>query len=393
MADFRPFDYGNVLAQTENIKGARIGNALAQRQLDPNSVPNQLQQEQLTGLRQGNAMAKTEFDQKQQQQNTQILYQALTEIAKNPAAADYHIPRLKQAGVLRGDFDHRNMTPEEISTKAAEGAAAIGQALKATSAAGIGRADSRPAAIQEKEYYDALTPEGKKTFLEIKRANPQAKFQDLNDKVVVADSQSGKVIAELPKGLAPSQTPENIRKTESVKETVAQESKKTAFKPKAKATILDLERQTEVVNKNIDKALEAIGPWSTGAGAWFKFMPNSEAGKLNRILETIKANIGFDKLQRMRDNSPTGGALGQVSEFENRLLQAVNGALDPSQKELLEENLSEIKRLYAEVLKERKAAYNADYGDEFSVETQKVEATKTLNGVTYQKINGKWFTQ
>ena len=86
-------------------------------------------------------------------------------------------------------------------------------------------------------------------------------------------------------------------------------------------------------------------------------------GKLKNELETIKANVGFDKLQRMRDNSPTGGALGQVSELENRLLQAVNGALDPAQSDQLRENLKSIKELYAQVIAEKRKAFALDFGD------------------------------
>lgn len=129
MPQFAPFSYGNVLAQTENIRGARTQNALAQQRLDPSSPQNQLIREQLAGARQGNVMAQTRFDQEQQQENTKQLYQALTEISENPAAADFHVPRLKKMGILRTDFDHTNMTPEEISAKARQGAQALGKAL------------------------------------------------------------------------------------------------------------------------------------------------------------------------------------------------------------------------------------------------------------------------
>ena len=54
---------------------------------------------------------------------------------------------------------------------------------------------------------------------------------------------------------------------------------------------------------------------------------------LYNTIQTIKANIGFDKLQDMRDNSPTGGALGQVAIQELERLEAVLGSLDQSQSE------------------------------------------------------------
>ena len=78
---------------------------------------------------------------------------------------------------------------------------------------------------------------------------------------------------------------------------------------------------------------------------------SSRAGSLKNRLETIKANIGFDKLQAMRDASPTGGALGQVSDFENRLLQAVMGSLEQAQRaEDLLYNLDRLENIYGRII-------------------------------------------
>ena len=52
---------------------------------------------------------------------------------------------------------------------------------------------------------------------------------------------------------------------------------------------------------------------------------------VDELGKTIRANIGFDRLQRMRDESPTGGALGQVAVQELEALQASLGSLNTSQ--------------------------------------------------------------
>lgn len=118
--------------------------------------------------------------------------------------------------------------------------------------------------------------------------------------------------------------------------------------------------QSQLVTGTIDKALGAISGWSTGLpGAVLQFGP-TQARELRNDLETIKANIGFDKLQTMRENSPTGGALGAVSDTEQRLLQAVNGALDPMMKDQLGANLKQIKALYSQLLMEKDRAFQAD---------------------------------
>ncbi len=87
------------------------------------------------------------------------------------------------------------------------------------------------------------------------------------------------------------------------------------------------DKSERLVNR-IDTAVSRISPWTTGAGGMLANLPMTEARALRNDLDTIRANIGFEELQAMRDASPTGGALGQVSEMENRLLQSVRAALD-----------------------------------------------------------------
>lgn len=76
--------------------------------------------------------------------------------------------------------------------------------------------------------------------------------------------------------------------------------------------------------------------------------PGGEAGTLARRILTIKSNIGFDALAKMRAESPTGGALGQVAVQELEALQASVASLDTAQspKELAR-NLDAIKTHYS----------------------------------------------
>ena len=87
-----------------------------------------------------------------------------------------------------------------------------------------------------------------------------------------------------------------------------------------------------VVNDAINRALPKIDNFSTGfLGTVISQIPGTDAKDLTRLLDAVKANAGFDKLQDMRDNSPTGGALGQVSNTELGFLQSVFGNLDQDQ--------------------------------------------------------------
>lgn len=123
------------------------------------------------------------------------------------------------------------------------------------------------------------------------------------------------------------------------------------------------ESQSGTVQDLIDTAKNQANFWTTGLFGEVTKGGNQWAIDLEQTLNAIKANIGFDKLQAMRDASPTGGALGPVSDTENKLLQAVNGSLEQKQsKPQLVQNLDRIMELYERLLKERREAYEKDFG-------------------------------
>lgn len=91
---------------------------------------------------------------------------------------------------------------------------------------------------------------------------------------------------------------------------------------------------------NIDIALAKLQGEGTGAintagsplgRALTGFIPGSDTRNLNAALTTVKSLVGFDALQKMRESSPTGGALGQITERELAFLQSVQGSLDTLQ--------------------------------------------------------------
>lgn len=68
-------------------------------------------------------------------------------------------------------------------------------------------------------------------------------------------------------------------------------------------------------------------------GARLRGWEGSAAYDLAQKLKTINANLAFNELQKMRDASPTGGALGQVTENELDLLRSTIANLDPNQSQ------------------------------------------------------------
>ena len=82
-------------------------------------------------------------------------------------------------------------------------------------------------------------------------------------------------------------------------------------------------------------------------GSLFKEIPGTPAMGVAGMIKTMRANIGFGKLQSMREVSPTGGALGQVSNIELELLTSVIGSLEQAQsKEDVLRVLDQIEQTY-----------------------------------------------
>ena len=132
----------------------------------------------------------------------------------------------------------------------------------------------------------------------------------------------------------------------------AAELKEREGKSKEQARIDNALTKANIVLGAAGEALQQAGPMTTGligdirrtqAGR----MTGSGAFDLARTVDTIKANLGFNELQAMREASPTGGALGQVAVQELTMLQATLANLDPGQSEdQLKRNLRKVQQHY-----------------------------------------------
>lgn len=176
----------------------------------------------------------------------------------------------------------------------------------------------------------------------------QGNFMDYMTTIRRAGADRNTSVGSIPQGFQLQETADGLRMV-PIPGGPEDTSEQDALKAKAKAT------STDLVLDEIDLAKQIIGskPGSTTGilGGLLSNIDSTTAGALKNRLTTIKANIGFDKLQAMRDASPTGGALGQVSEFENRLLQSVYGSLEQSQRpEDILYNLQRLEDIYNQIV-------------------------------------------
>jgi len=128
----------------------------------------------------------------------------------------------------------------------------------------------------------------------------------------------------------------------------------TAAADRAKANERrDALNQSRLMVSTVDEALDKVSKWSTGGtGAVLSRMPATEATDLRKTIDTLKGNLAFETLRAMRAASPTGGALGAVSERELALLESTVASLDPNQSaDQLRANLNKVKQNFERVRK------------------------------------------
>jgi len=174
---------------------------------------------------------------------------------------------------------------------------------------------------------------------------------------LVATAVSGTALADTPAAVAKQQG--NISKSDTV--------------------INAIDNAIKIISKN--PILNPIVGTAFGRGTLGKFIPG-EASTLEGYMDTVRANVGFDALQQMRDSSPTGGALGQVSEREIGFLQSVAGSLKPGQENhVLIENLEDIQNSF----KTLRALSIAESGREVPVTVTDPETGETISATVNKK--------
>lgn len=251
------------------------------------------------------------------------------------------------------------------------------QAFEQMGAIGNQSQSQDPAAIREYEFLQTLNPEQRQQFMAVKRGSTPI---NLGGEVVIPNqlNPAGEPVARMERTLAPGETPQ-IRGEQQAAVEAAQtaavvpraqeevQAERIANQGTRRGAIASREDQFGLLNDLVDVAKGQSGLWTTGFfGSQLSKVPGTPAYDLGRTLDTLQASAGFDKLQEMRDNSPTGGALGQVTERELALLQATWGSLTQSQgQSQFEANLDRFKRQLEQSWDRVNRAYERDYGTSY----------------------------
>lgn len=139
-----------------------------------------------------------------------------------------------------------------------------------------------------------------------------------------------------------------------------------ALTPKARSSLDALDRKTDFILATLRRAQGMISGGlggSAGVNEIMKGIPGTKARDLDATLDTVRAALGFQELSDMRQNSPTGGAVGSLTERELGLLSSLMGSLDQGQDpEQLRSNIDRMVTELDKVTKERRSAFQRQYG-------------------------------
>lgn len=132
-----------------------------------------------------------------------------------------------------------------------------------------------------------------------------------------------------------------------IRQDTADEKKQEKIEKQQQAADMAIGAADRVIAE-VKDAKKMVSGFTAGAGSLLSVVPLTSAKDLSKRLNTIKANLGFDRLQQMRDASPTGGALGQVAVQELIALQSTIASLDQDQSpSQLKEALDKIELHYS----------------------------------------------
>lgn len=183
----------------------------------------------------------------------------------------------------------------------------------------------------------------------------------------------------------------NITKYEPIPGGPADTSKKDTATSEAKGTSSDV-----IVNaaKLARKALHAKGLPATGTtGAILAPVRESNAAELRRQTAVLKSNATIEALNAMRAQSPTGGALGNVTEGEGQMLAAKAGVLDPDSPNF-ERDLADYERTLLRVVHGSESGDNI-YWEQRELPTgvtqEDIETTMKANGMTRRQVMEKLY--
>jgi len=123
--------------------------------------------------------------------------------------------------------------------------------------------------------------------------------------------------------------------------------------------------QAENISGVAQEAGRQVGAGTTGFFSPLKWIGGTTAADLAGNLETIKSDAFVANITEMRKNSPTGGAVGNVSDKDLEMLQSLQTTFRQNLKPTtLRANLKKYQKIRAKVVADAKKGFVLKYGQE-----------------------------
>lgn len=135
----------------------------------------------------------------------------------------------------------------------------------------------------------------------------------------------------------------------------------------AQSALFSLKDTAEIAKKLLadEEALDAVSASGVFSGLATQFAatrPGTKAFEANALLENLQARNFVSEIQQMRQDSPTGGAVGSVAVQEMQSLSSIPAVLKAgASKEFLKDQLKQLVRRSEEAQNKILNAYERDY--------------------------------
>jgi len=213
-----------------------------------------------------------------------------------------------------------------------------------------------PAFVKEHKYAESLSPEEQERYW----GNRRMQWRDMGgfeQNMVTGETRD--------KTLAPKDQPKNVAEKVDAQRGTEREWDRKAAWPKARNSHAKFKRTQKNQANKIKRAREGISNWSAGfGGTMISQLPGTPAKNIERLLGSIQARLAFTELENMRASSPTGGAVGQLTDAER---EALADAVEPINQDQtvndLLDNLGRLQNYMDELGIATESAFAEDWSD------------------------------
>lgn len=149
------------------------------------------------------------------------------------------------------------------------------------------------------------------------------------------------------------------------------DAKTKADQPRAKKSVQEAIREAQKMKHHAQNILDSgfVGASTGLTGVVTRWTPGTPTFDVDADINTLKTEIGFGALQKMRETSKTGGAIGSVSDREQYMLQNSLENLDPKQSsKKFKKNLRKVIEHADNTIAGYQRAYSETYGEDLPVD-------------------------